>query len=1293
MESSIEVSKTGGTSNPKPSLAPKPRLAPKPFSLQKNTAIRSIHAPKPVVPSSQTTKQQTGKSEATGLPKPTVTTPAKKLPQQTTSSESKPSPVSVLTKAQPNTTKESKTSPRGEDTLDSSVGKSDPASQTTPPKETPKSKPVQKDDVIQANHRASTDIVTKPQDKGEKKNDENHTPVIQNVEEPRSDVSSTHGQESRWGGSRKRLSMELTSKFESAGLSLPSQPTVNTSTTTTKNDANKPRPSDPEPSQTAAEPPDRETDEGTVKEDYTGGSSIKRRISLLFDSSSRPEAMTKREEPEIINGTEGVKGVKERIKNWVTETTPEDTKTERRPQVAPRPCSKSFEPATAPKAEETPQMPPVEPPATLTSRSQAVDLPSKVSSVEQPTETPMEIPEITLIEVKSSESSSKTSGKHVPNESTEGDVQLRKRSSSMPHTSTDEADSARCALKRDSAKRRSVHFGVVVRDDGGPPLILGSASDSSEEEEEEEEASGDEAEEDNVSVPVHRGVAGLLKRNDDEAREQEEQLKHLEFEKRRRAEENEQARLKLEEERKQKEEEEREKEKARQREEEERERERLKAEEMERRRKEEWERECLEEARERQREEMERKRQLELMLQRQREEEQERARQKEERLKRDQEEREKERLKEEERLREERGRQRQREEMERERQLELMLQRQREEERERAKQKEERLREEEERLREEEKRLIHDHEEHRSEGKPIERRYSRAKKREEEWEKEWMKQTETLGGEEEKEREKELELMWQRKTEEDRERARQVEERLRQEEREKERLREEEMERERERQRRLKELQEREKEMERMRQIEMERRSEEERREEERKRQIEKERVEELERKMREELDRKRAQELEEKLQMEEERKRKESAVDEAEPKLISFDSDDVSQKSDSPYPSLVKTREPPESQIKVVYDDFSVKPSVMEVDFDDFSVKPIRWGSQAKAEASPLIQSWEPASDKKEVEAWSPLEVRPWEFKEPEKVEKPHIPELTLPQENPVKEEEEQRPEVAQFISMEVEQEQEKERVEEEETREEVEEEDKQEAPVNSYSTNAGDNDALIDNEPGQQNEACESETDSPKLDHDHVPEVSVVDVDTTDSHQEPELPPFPESSTPLLDTSAQRSKADLGRRRSRSRPSRALLGGLSPLDSADWRTSDSTDKKETSSKEKESDSEDEQPKAKIVCSPPTTSQRVPMFPGLSPAALLAQIKKKTGGGGEETEEDKGREEKESHNVEAAPSPSQLSRSPRNAAHLAGAARVLPPIGGTDGGAASSPAWLKELKSKKRMSQFDGEA
>lgn len=66
------------------------------------------------------------------------------------------------------------------------------------------------------------------------------------------------------------------------------------------------------------------------------------------------------------------------------------------------------------------------------------------------------------------------------------------------------------------------------------------------------------------------------------------------------------------------------------------------------------------------------------------------------------------------------------------------------------------------------------------------------------------------------------------------------------------------------------------------------------------------------------------------------------------------------------------------------------------------------------------------------------------------------------------------------------------------------------------------------------------------------------------------------------------------------------------------------------------------------------------------------AQLKKRTGGGGtggvDETEEDK-EKDKESPNEEVVVSPSYLSRSPRLAAQLAGAARVLPPLAGKDGG------------------------
>ncbi|KAJ4927459.1 hypothetical protein JOQ06_015186, partial [Pogonophryne albipinna] len=134
--------------------------------------------------------------------------------------------------------------------------------------------------------------------------------------------------------------MKLTSKFESGGPCLSPQPAVTITTTDTKDDADKPEPSDPEPSQPTSEPSNKEGDDGALLGVNSGGGSIKRRISLLFDSSSKPEIVTKREEPEIINGAGSVKGIRERMKIWAKETPPEDPKTEKKPQVAPRSRSK-----------------------------------------------------------------------------------------------------------------------------------------------------------------------------------------------------------------------------------------------------------------------------------------------------------------------------------------------------------------------------------------------------------------------------------------------------------------------------------------------------------------------------------------------------------------------------------------------------------------------------------------------------------------------------------------------------------------------------------------------------------------------------------------------------------------------------------------------------------------------------------------------------------------------------------------------------------------------------------------
>ncbi|XP_072289324.1 uncharacterized protein [Eucyclogobius newberryi] len=175
------------------------------------------------------------------------------------------------------------------------------------------------------------------------------------------------------------------------------------------------------------------------------------------------------------------------------------------------------------------------------------------------------------------------------------------------------------------------------------------------------------------------------------------------------------------------------------------------------------------------------------------------------------------------------------------------------------------------------------------------------------------------------------------------------------------------------------------------------------------------------------------------------------------------------------------------------------------------------------------------------------------------------------------------------------------------------------------------------------------------------------------------PELPPFPEASVTLLDNSAQRSRAQLGKKRApRTRPSRVAKppqaeGGAPD----DWLFKDTTEEKLESKKE-DSDSE-EQPKgpdAGPAAAASSQPQRVALFPGMDQSALMAQLKKRG----------------EADNSTDGSSPSQLSRSPKSP-FLPRAARVLPPAGGKENGEEDSPQWLKELKSKKRLSQYETES
>ncbi|XP_035235169.1 uncharacterized protein KIAA1671-like isoform X2 [Anguilla anguilla] len=197
--------------------------------------------------------------------------------------------------------------------------------------------------------------------------------------------------------------------------------------------------------------------------------------------------------------------------------------------------------------------------------------------------------------------------------------------------------------------------------------------------------------------------------------------------------------------------------------------------------------------------------------------------------------------------------------------------------------------------------------------------------------------------------------------------------------------------------------------------------------------------------------------------------------------------------------------------------------------------------------------------------------------------------------------------------------------------------------------------------------------------------------DVDTPDGLSPAPLPgaeplPFPETSTTLLDSSALRSRVQLAKRRSkRLLPSRAARqsAALSVLQEGqggagdDWHFRDSTEERAESSKQEDSDPE-EQARGAELRPPASQPQRVALFPGMDPSALKAQLKKR----GDSDNQVDG----------ASSSASQLSRSPKSP-FLPRASRVLPPAGGKENGEESSPQWLRELKSKKRLSQYENDA
>ncbi|XP_072271510.1 uncharacterized protein KIAA1671 homolog isoform X1 [Pyxicephalus adspersus] len=163
----------------------------------------------------------------------------------------------------------------------------------------------------------------------------------------------------------------------------------------------------------------------------------------------------------------------------------------------------------------------------------------------------------------------------------------------------------------------------------------------------------------------------------------------------------------------------------------------------------------------------------------------------------------------------------------------------------------------------------------------------------------------------------------------------------------------------------------------------------------------------------------------------------------------------------------------------------------------------------------------------------------------------------------------------------------------------------------------------------------------------------------------------------TSVLDSTALKNRVQLSRKSQRRAPSQTqrrsrLLQSSSQLaviEDTDnlWMYTDSTDEKPE--KKEEVEEEEEKPQRTSLHSP-----RMPMFPGMDHSALVAQLRK--------------RQDAESSS-ESSP---QVTKSPKSPLpHGTLGVKLLPTSADKlDKAAGESPQWLKELKSKKRQSQYE---
>ncbi|XP_056602591.1 182 kDa tankyrase-1-binding protein isoform X1 [Triplophysa dalaica] len=605
-------------------------------------------------------------------------------------------------------------------------------------------------------------------------------------------------------------------------------------------------------------------------------------------------------------------------------------------------------------------------------------------------------------------------------------------------------------------------------------------------------------------------------------------------------------------------------------------------------------------------------------------------REEEERLKKEREIEEKKRIEEEERLRQEREMERIRKKREMEERRQLEEQRLRQE-----REKEERFKKEREM---EEKRLLE------VQRLRLERlKEERLKKEREMEERKQMEEEEKLRLEREMERiRKEREMEERRRLEEQRLRQeREIKERLKKErEMEEKRLLEE----QRLRQESEKERQRKEKEMEEKRQIEEEQRLRQQREMERLRKEREME-----EKRLREEREEKLKQEreMEERRRVEDEKRWRQ----EREKARLRMERDDVAVRCD------LISFDGDETQIEVS----SQLPGVL---YDDFSVKPRRWGTGTSRSSTPSPSREAPSDDA--VHDWM-------ESNDPES------PGLQIPQNSTGEDQDpcyQDQTETDSQTSRSppdhvTSQQGELKNCADDDEDDEDEYVDERDTETRiPHESNNTDVDGFADNKINQllQRLTSQEKQRKPSIESD-APEIT-----------DPEPLLFPKSSAPLLDSSVFRSKADLGKKRSikRSRPSRAVrqraaLPALIEGSNLDWRFCDSSD----GSKAQNSESGEEPSKYATPPPAPSRPKRVSLFPGMDQSALMAQLKRRSG-------------LMETDASEGQTTPVVSARSPRTPTL---GPRVLPPVNSRDTGSGSSPSWLRELKSKKRLSRPESDA